>query len=171
MTKSFRLTNLCIILILVLSSCSSKVLPTPLLKAGSDMQTFNMQINFKKQSFSGMLIVQHRTDNEIRIVASTFFGPTLFDFGLKDGQFNIYSCIEPLHNKGVIRLFENDFKKIFLSNQAFRKIKSHEEYTEHISGRIFGKSIFQTFKSQNNGFEKLTIKHPWIGVNISLERL
>jgi hypothetical protein len=130
-----------------------------------------MQISFRKQSFSGMLIVQRRADCEIRIVASTFFGPTLFDFGLKDGQFNVYSCIEPLRNKRMIQLFENDFKKLFLPDQEFRKVKSNEKYSEQTSGRNFGKGVFQIYKSQDNDFEKLAIKHAWIGVSINFERL
>ncbi len=143
----------------------------PLLNVDSEMQKFNMQLSFKKQSFSGMLIVQRKANDEIRIVASTFFGPTLFDFGLKDEQFTVYSCVEPLRNKRVIMLFENDFKKLFLANQKFRKTKSNEIYVEKISGRNFGKSVFQKYKSQDNDFEKLTINHSWIGVSINLERL
>lgn len=174
MTRSLRLTSL--FLALLLSSCAAKLItPTqaspPLLNVGNEMQKFNMQLNFKKKSFSGMLIVQRRTDCEIRIVASTFFGPTLFDFGLKDGQFIIYSCIEPLQNRKVIWLFENDFKKLFLPNQTFRKTKSTEDYDEYISGRNFSKYIIQNYRLQNNDFEKLSIKHPLIGVIINLERL
>ncbi len=142
-----------------------------MLNADSELQKFNMQIGFKKQSFSGMLIVQRRADNEIRIVAATFFGPTLFDFGLKNEQFNIYSCVEPLRNKRIAKLFENDFKKLFLPNQKFRKTAANNIYVEKISGRNFGKSVFKIYKTKNNSFEKLAINHPWIGVSINLERL
>ena len=173
--KSFRLASLCFILVMV-ASCSSKVMPIEqyspsLLSIGSEMQNFNMQLSFKKQSFSGMLIVQRRADCEIRIVASTYFGPTLFDFGLKDGQFHVYSCIEPLRHKRVIQLFENDFKKLFLANQPFRKKKSYEKDDEHTTGRNFGKSVFLLYKSPDNSFKRLTIEHPWIGVAINLEKL
>jgi hypothetical protein len=143
----------------------------PLLNVDNKMQKFNMQIDFKKQSFSGMLIVQRRADSEIRIVASTFFGTTLFDFGIKDGQFAVYSCISPLQRHNVIKLFENNFKKLFLPSQNFRKVRLYEEYEERISGRNFGKSIFRIYKPQNDDFEKLTIKHPWIGITINLEKL
>lgn len=135
------------------------------------MQKLNMQLSFKKQSFSGMLIVQEKADSEIRIVAATFFGPTLFDFGLKDGQFNVYSCIEPLRNKRVIQLFESDFKKLFLPNQKFRKIKSSEEFVEKISGKNFGKSAFRIYKSHDKDLKKIIVNHPWIGVSINFERL
>lgn len=171
MTKSFWLISVCFALLLALLSCSSKVLPAPLLKVDSEMQKFSMQISFKKQNFSGMLIVQRRAENEIRIVASAFFGPTLFDFGLRDEVFNVYSCIEPLRNNRIIKLFEHDFKKLFLPNQKFRKIELNEEFAEKISGRNFGKSIFRTYSSSSKDFKMLTIKHPWIGVSISLERL
>ena len=174
MMKGLRLTSIC--LVLLLSSCAPQlIIPTqgkpPLINVSNEMQKFNMQLNFKKNSFSGMLIVQRRADCEIRIVASTFFGPTLFDFGLKDGQFIVYSCIEPLQNGRVIQLFENDFKKLFLPNQPFRKIMSYEGYEEQISGRNFGKSVFQTHESHNKDFEKISVRHPWIGITINLERL
>lgn len=176
MTRSFRLISSYFILVLALSSCSSKLVLTesgcsPLLGIGSEMQKLNMQLSFKKKSFSGMLIIQRRADCEIRIVASTFFGPTLFDFGLKDGQFIVYSCIEPLRDKRIAKLFENDFKKLLLPNQKFRKTTAYTEYKEYVTGRNFGKSIFKIYKSQDSNFKKLTVRHPLIGVNISFESL
>lgn len=176
MRKSFRLISLCSILLLMLSSCSSKVIPIgqgnpPLLGVDSEMQKFNMQLSFKKRSFSGMLIVQRRADCEIRMVASTYFGPTLFDFGLRDGQFIVYSCVELLQNHRVIQLFENDFKKLFLPDQKFRKTKACDEYNEKVSGRNFGKSVFQVHKIQGQNTKKVAIRHPWIGIAINLESL
>lgn len=176
MTTSFRLTSWYSIALLLLTSCTIiPVVPRhydlPLVNVDTEMQKFNLQICFKKQSFRGMLIVQRRSDCEIRIVASTYFGPTLFDFGLKDGQFAIYSCISPLQRYNVIRLFENDFKKLFLPSQNFRKTKLDEGYEERISGRNFGKSIFQIYNSQGERAKKINIIHPWIGVSINLEEL
>ena len=170
MTKSFRLISLfCIVLLS--ASCSSKlVVPTSvkpaLVNIDSTMKQFNMQIDFKKQSFTGILIVHRRADCEIRIVASTYFGPTLFDFGLKDGELIVYNIIEPMQNKNLVKLFKNDFKNLFLVNRKFRKIKKYPDYTEKVSGRNFGKTKLHLYNS-----DKIIIKHPWIGINITLENL
>ena len=176
MTKGFRLTSVYLALLLALSSCSSKTMPVgldnpPLLSVGSEMQKFNMQLNFRKKNFSGMLIVQQKADSEIRIVASTIFGPTLFDFGLKNEIFTVHSCVEPLRNKKVLQLFENDFKKLLLPKQEFRKIKHDNDCEKRISGRFFGKSIFQLHKSESKDFKKLLVKHPLIGITINFETL
>jgi hypothetical protein len=138
-----------------------------LIKTDSEMQQFNMQLSFKQQSFTGMLIVQRKADSEIRIVAATYFGPTLFDFGLKNGEFVVYNCIKPLRNKNLIKLFENDFKQLFLPNRKFRKIKEYEAYEERVSGWNFGKTVFFMYKN----IERFVIKHSWIGTTIQLDKL
>lgn len=58
----------------------STVLPAIELTQGESSQKYNIQLDFMKHHMSGMLIVRRMPDNEIRIVASTYFGLSLFDF-------------------------------------------------------------------------------------------
>lgn len=76
-----------LLLLFILLSCSHRVtgeataLP-PILQAEAQSQKYNLQLDFMKHHFSGMLIVRQMPDNEIRILGSTYFGLSLFDFSL-----------------------------------------------------------------------------------------
>lgn len=59
-------------------------------------------------------------DNEIRIVASTYFGLSLFDFSLRNDQFTVNSCIEPMKKENVLKLLEMEFRRLFLSGKDTR---------------------------------------------------
>ena len=106
MRRSLRFVSLTVLLFLgiqVQTSCSprisgegSTVPPVIELTQGEESQKYNIQLDFMKHHMSGMLIVRRMPDNEIRIVASTYFGLSLFDFSLHDDQFNVNSCIEPM---------------------------------------------------------------------------
>lgn len=79
-----------------------------------------MQLDFMKHHFSGLLIVRKLPDNEIRILASTYFGLSLFDFSLRENEFHVNSCIEPMKKKKMLLLLETDFKNLFLSGKNIR---------------------------------------------------
>lgn len=71
-----------LLLLFILLSCSHRVtgeataLP-PILQAEAQSQKYNLQLDFMKHHFSGMLIVRQMPDNEIRILGSTYFGLSL----------------------------------------------------------------------------------------------
>lgn len=87
MKQSFLFANLIFILYLFTSCGSSKTIAgdatsyvTPIICAEEYSQKYNMQLDFMKHHFSGLLIVRKLPDNEIRILASTYFGLSLFWF-------------------------------------------------------------------------------------------
>ena len=90
-----------LLLLFILLSCSHRVtgeataLP-PILQAEAQSQKYNLQLDFMKHHFSGMLIVRQMPDNEIRILGSTYFGLSLFDFSLHCDTFIVNSCMEPM---------------------------------------------------------------------------
>lgn len=69
-------------------------------------------------------------DNEIRIVASTYFGLSLFDFSLRNDQFTVNSCIEPMKKEKVLKLLEMDFRRLFLSEKGTRVKATKDSATE-----------------------------------------
>ena len=106
MKQSFLFANLIFILYLFTSCDSSKTIAgdatshvTPIICAEEYSQKYNMQLDFMKHHFSGLLIVRKLPDNEIRILASTYFGLSLFDFSLRENEFHVNSCIEPMKKK------------------------------------------------------------------------
>ena len=88
-----------LLLLFILLSCSHRVtgeataLP-PILQAEAQSQKYNLQLDFMKHHFSGMLIVRQMPDNEIRILGSTYFGLSLFDFSLHCDTFIVNSCMQ-----------------------------------------------------------------------------
>lgn len=64
-----------------------------------------------------MLIVRQMPDNEIRILGSTYFGLSLFDFSLHCDTFIVNSCIEPMRKKKMLKILETDFKNLFLKSE------------------------------------------------------
>jgi len=104
-------------------------------------------MDFMKHHASGMLIVRRMPDDEIRIVASTCFGLSLFDFSLRGDRFTVNSCIEPLKREKALKLLEMDFKRLFMSGKGIRA------------------------KRNKDGTAQRIIKHPWIRLTIRLDEL
>ena len=133
MRRSLRFVSLMVLLFLwiqIQTSCSprmsgegSTVLPAIELTQGESSQKYNIQLDFMKHHMSGMLIVRRMPDNEIRIVASTYFGLSLFDFSLRNDQFTVNSCIEPMKKEKVLKLLEMDFrlKTVLLKKEPVEK--------------------------------------------------
>lgn len=170
MKTFFRLIS--IALLFCLSSCSSKMYSPgvggkPLVEIDSKGQKYNLSLNFRKTNLSGFLIVRKMETNEIRIVGVTQFGLSLFDFGILDDKWQVYSCIEPMNKKKVLNLLESDFKILFSSKAEVRKIEKEKDYTKYIKGRAFTKNVTKIFDETQD----IEIKHSWIGLTIKLERL
>lgn len=130
-----------------------------------------MQLDFMKHHFSGMLIVRQLPNEEIRLLASTYFGLSLFDFSLQKGVFKVNSCIEPMQKEKVLKLLEADFKQLFLPTTHCR-IKTQSPLLEkRISGKGFGKSVFTLSEYAAGVPERAQIRHPWIRLTIRLNLL
>lgn len=134
----------------------------------SSTQKYNLQLDFKKHHFSGMLLIKEMNRGEIRIVGTTYFGMSLFDFSLTDGSFLVNYCIEPLKRKKLLLLLESDFRQLLLTNQK-RKIKSKANYDQCYGfGRWFGKTLICI--DENEGvLESVKLRHTWIGLQIQLD--
>lgn len=172
---ALRLSFICITLLL-LHSCSHKIskdgatLP-PIIKAHAASQKYNMQLDFMKHHLSGMLIVRRMPNEEIRFLATTYFGLSIFDFSLQGETFKVNSCIEPMRKENILKLLENDLKNLFLSSKNIRVKKKSSTFERRISGRGFGKSVFTLSEYLNGEPEQVQIKHPWIRLTIQLDRL
>ena len=111
-------------------------------------------------------------DNEIRIVASTYFGLSLFDFSLHDDQFNVNSCIEPMKKEKVLKLLEMDFRRLFLNGKDVRVKATKDNATQkRTSGKGFGKSVVYITGDTPGEPAQIKIKHPWIRLTIRLDKL
>lgn len=182
MRRSLRFASLSVLFILLMqfqTSCSPRIsgegisLPPVIeLRAGEGSQKYNIQLDFMKHHFSGMLIVRRMPDNEIRMLASTYFGLSLFDFSLRDDTFNINSCIAPMKKEKVLKLLETDFRHLFLSGKDIRVRNTKEKAIEkRISGKGFGKSVLSLSRTPQGDPEQVEIKHSWIRLTLRLDKL
>lgn len=182
MRRSLRFVSLSVLFFLIVqlqTSCSprisgegSTVPPAIELTAGEGSQKYNIQLDFMKHHFSGMLIVRRMPENEIRILASTYFGLSLFDFSLRREDFLVNSCVAPMQKEKVLKLLEMDFKHLFLSGKGIRVRTSKDGAIEkRTSGKGFGKSIVSIAGETQGDPEQVRIRHPWIRLTIQLDKL
>ncbi len=162
-------------ILLCMSSCASKVAQSPKLPPMVEVRVtserYNMQLDFMKHHFSGMLIVRQLPGNEIRILATTYFGLSLFDFSLHGETFTVNSCIEPMKKEKVLKLLEGDFKNLFLTSSRARVKEKSSTFEKRITGKFFGKSVYALSEYMDGNPTRVLIKHPWIRLKIQLDRL
>lgn len=108
---------------------------------------------------------------KIRILASTYFGLSLFDFSLRENEFHVNSCIEPMKKKKILLLLETDFKNLFLSGKNIRIKKKSSTFEKRVTGRGFGKSVFYLSEFTSGHPKQIKIKHPWLRLSIQLDKL
>lgn len=178
MKRSSLFVNLFLCLCLCLfTSCTSSKLAgegapvPPVIRAEAYSQKYNMQLDFMKHHLSGLLIVRKLPDDEIRILASTYFGLSLFDFSIKDGKFLLNSIIEPLRKDKILLLLETDFKNLFSEGQNIRIKEKSSTFEKRVAGRGFGKSVFYLSEFVSGAPEQIRIKHPWLRLSIQLDKL
>jgi hypothetical protein len=107
MLKGFRKTDEAVL---------SKVDLYPFFPADDSVLVFNMQIDFRKNHFSGMLVVKCVEENRFETVFNTWFGVNVFDFEFNGEAFHINNCMESLNKKKVVQTLENDLKILFFLN-------------------------------------------------------
>lgn len=177
MKRSLQLISFFVFLSLLVS-CSPKTYPPkaneyPIITVDKEVQKFNLKLDFMRKHFSGILAVRKMDNEEIRIIAATPFGLSLFDFGLKENEeWTVYSCIEPMRKEKFLKILERDFKLLFLSDRNFEKKEIKDNYTKFAIGKGFSKSTIFISPAKDNGLENIKIKHAWwLGLTITLDKI
>ncbi|NDV67005.1 hypothetical protein [Bacteroides sp. 224] len=178
MKQFFRYANLCILLLFCVagSSCSSgkknsKAELPEIISTDSTSRKYNLQLDFMKHHFSGMLVARRMNTDEIRIIFTTYFGLSVFDFSLKGDSLHINSCIEPMRKKKVIELLERDFKLLLLPSAHTKVKEKSSTFEKRINGSGLGKAIISLSDFQEREPQCVEIKHPWIRLKIQLNQL
>ena len=130
----FQMRNLLLnslLILLIFNSCSPAILKNfrkedsysvnrnyfyPFFPSVDSTQLFNMQIDFRKNHFSGILIIKSTEPEVYKIVFNTYFGMSVFDMEFDKGFFRMNYCIEALNKKRVLEVFENDFRILLFLN-------------------------------------------------------
>ena len=178
MKQFFLYVNLCILLVFCFtgSSCSSgrknsKAELPEIITTDSLSRKYNLQLDFMKHHFSGMLVARRMNSDEIRLIFTTYFGLSVFDFSLKNDSLHINSCIEPMRKKKVIKLLERDFKLLFLPSAHTKVKEKNTTFEKRTNGSGLGKAIISLSEFQEREPQRIEIKHPWIRLKIQLDQL
>ena len=120
-----------LLLLLLFSACSPGILKNfrkdyasmvsrndfyPFFPSGDTTQLFNMQVDFRKNHWSGLLLIKSVQPDVYRLVFTTHFGMSIFDLELGKDTFQIHYCMEAFNKKKFIQLLENDFRILLFLN-------------------------------------------------------
>ena len=87
-------------------------------------QIFELQMNYKENEFSGLLLMKKYENDHYRIVLTSPFGLTIFDLEINKRDYTFHYCIQPLNNKRALYLLKNDFSMLlspdFFSNISYK---------------------------------------------------
>jgi hypothetical protein len=88
----------------------------PFFPAADSVLLFNMQIDFGKNHFSGILLVKSTGKDRYRTVFTSHFGMSVFDFEVDSDSFRVNYCLEALHKKRFLQILEADFSALLFLN-------------------------------------------------------
>ena len=201
-----------LLFLLLFSSCSPGILKNfrktdsfsvnrvdfyPFFPSADTTHLFNMQIDFRKNHFSGLLLIKSVQPDVYAIVFTTHFGMSVFDLEFDKGEFRVNYCIEALNKKNVVRLLENDFRILLFLNiendQKFSDIYRNKNNPDLEINRIdniyylkdlknetllaieaphFYSSLSYAFTDYINRFPSIIrIEHSRIGIKMQLEKI
>ncbi len=162
--------------VLILTSCAShpkkaqNILPE-IITTGNVTQKFNMQLDFGKNHFSGMLIARRMDSGEIRLLFNTHFGLSVFDFSLHPDSMEVNSIVEPMRKKKILNLLEKDFRLVFEPSENVRIKEKSSIFEKRKSGRGITKAVITLSEFTDNKPQRVQIRHPWIKLKIQLDKL
>jgi len=156
---------------------------------------YDMQIHYKKNDFSGILLIKPVENHSVRMILTSVFGMTIFDFELNETEFKVNRCIKPMQKKRILNLFRKDFRALFSyqlpqvidakvyekeqvpvgykiktsAGKAYYSIRNNQLKKLEMPAFITSLQIdFQHYK--NNLPERILISHPGLKLNMQLEK-
>ncbi|MCQ2217190.1 MAG: hypothetical protein MJZ33_01745 [Paludibacteraceae bacterium] len=155
---------------------------------------FDTKIDYKTNSFSGMLVMAPADSNAYRLAFTSYFGLTVFDFEIGEKSFVVHHCLEQLDRKAVLSIFEQDFRTLLMLNVPSQcKVKKYSEgaLTGYKLKTTDGKCCYLTNTSRKQwaaadksgmitalevrmsnyeaGFPKIEMNHPKLGLRMEME--
>ena len=132
--SAFPIRNLLLnslLLLLLFSACSPSIVKNfrkedalavnrtdfyPFFPAVDSTLLFTMQVDFRKNNLSGILLIKSVQPDVYRLVFTTHFGMSIFDLEFNQGLFRVNYCMDVLNKKRVMQLLENDFRILLFLN-------------------------------------------------------
>jgi len=157
---------------------------------------YNMVIRHQGIDLSGILLIKPVDEHSVRMLFTSDFGLTIFDFELNETEFKIDDCFPPLQEKRILDLFRRDFRALFsyhfpeeieaevyekelvptaykiktTDGTAYFLVQDKQLKKIEMPAAISSLQIdYQNYK--NNLPESIFIMHPRLKLNMQLERV
>ena len=130
----------------------------------------NLQVDARGNHLSGMMIARPTAAGP-RVLATSYFGLTIFDFTLAPDSLKVNSCVEPMRRPKVLQLLERDLRVLLVDRNRAKLKKQTPGKELRKSGTGFGKSVYTIIYNAEGNVEQVLIKHPWIRLRMTVEEL
>lgn len=148
---------------------------------------FEMNFNYKKNAFSGVLIVKKEAEDKLRTTLTSKFGMKVFDFQLSVDSIETIYLVEQLDKNIIKKLYYKDMQMIFpfLFNPSKIRIKPRKIVLKKKCKKIryrydsniyaVNRGFFGHPKSEvefeENKLSSVLITHPIINLKIRIKSL
>lgn len=146
---------------------------------------FEMNFNYKKNAFSGVLIIKKYSENVLRTTLTSKFGMKIFDFKLSNDSLETLYLVEQLDKRIIKKLYYKDMQMIFPFLFDVAKIRERKKKVVlkkkcKKMRYFYNPEIYKTnrgsfghpksdieFEEENQSFT--TIIHPLINLKITIK--
>lgn len=139
-----------------------------------ETQIFELQMNFRDDEFSGLLLLKKYDNEHYRFILTSHFGLTVFDMEINKRDYITHYCIQPLNNQRALYLLRNDFSML-LKPDFFPNIRYKIDASSRLTALERAGSITKTvmyFTGYKDSWpEILSIEHPHLKLYIKLTTL
>jgi|GEM_PF-1022319 len=182
------LTYLSLLSVLILSSCTTirdsvmigtlgrnTIEKVPhVIDSLPEIQIFELQMNFKNDEFTGLLLLKKYENEHYRFVLTSHFGMTVFDMELNKSDYVVHYCIQQLNKERALYLLKNDFSMLlkpdFFPNIRYKLDDNTRLIALERKGSIT-KTVMYFTDYVGNWPNKLKIEHPFLKLYITLTTL
>lgn len=89
---------------------------------------YKAHIEIYGNPLGGIFVAKKISDTTHRVVFTTEFGNTLFDFELSDNSFKVNYIVEDLDRKIIINTLKEDFRLLLKINHKVQEVFENEDY-------------------------------------------
>lgn len=89
---------------------------------------YKAHIEIYGNPLGGIFVAKKINDTTHRVVFTTEFGNTLFDFELSDNSFKVNYIVEDLDRKIIINTLKEDFRLLLKTNHEVQEVFENEAY-------------------------------------------
>ena len=177
------------------NTSSTNTITNPYFSNPNTDYIYKSKIDVYGNHFGGILIIKKLSEDTHRVVFTTEFGSTLFDFEFQKDAFKSYFIVDALNKPILINTLKRDFK--ILLNETLVVQQEYSSNTETVYKTRDGKRFnFYAFSKENKSLKKIvntsstkekitfifediknasahyiTIKHHTIKLSLALQKL